>query len=205
LVSWSKDRVGLIPDRGTIFEPEFFNSYVANNGVLAVIGADWYGLDMIKNMDPKHAGKWKAMPLPVWTDSLSRGRNTTSSFSGQGMVIFKKSKQVDRSWKFLQWVMTDVEANVQRFLQGNCFTPYMPAWSDMRFNQPDAYFSNQSLSGLLLELAPKSPTVIQSPYRAQLVNLFRERYWNSILGGATPPAQAVSEIKAELLKAKSSK
>lgn len=197
---WAKEGIGLIPDRGSIFEPEFFNSYVANNGVLAVIGADWYGLDMIKNMDPKHSGNWKAMPLPVWTDSISRGRSPTSAFSGQGLVIFKKSKQVDRSWKFIEWVNSDIDANVERFLQGNCLTPYTPAWSDMRLNQSDSYFGNQSLSGLLLELAPKSPRVRQSPHRAQVVNLFREKFWSTVSSGSTPAAQAISEIKQEVQK-----
>lgn len=199
LLKWKSDGIGITPDRGSIYEPEFFNSYVASNGILAVMSADWYGLDMIKNFDPKHSGKWKAMPLPVWTDSLSRGRKTTSNFSGQGLVIFKKSKQVDRAWAFMKWVMTDVEANVQRFLQGNCFPAYTPAWTDLRFNQPDPYFAGQSFSGLLLELAPQSPMTHQSPYRAQFVNILRERYWNTLLQGTRTPEEVVGLVRHELL------
>lgn len=200
LVSWKSDGIGLVPDRGSIFEPEFFNSYVANNGVLAVMGADWYGLDMIQGMDPKHAGKWKAMALPTWTDSLSRGQNPTSSFSGQGLVLFKKTKQADRAWKFVEWVMSDNEANVQRYLQGNCFTPYKGAWTDSRFSKPEPFFGGQSLAGLLMELAPRVPYVVQSPYRAQFVNLFREKYWSSMMLSTTPPAQVYHDLKAELVK-----
>jgi lactose/L-arabinose transport system substrate-binding protein len=198
LQAWKTDGIGLLPDRGSIFEAEFFNSYVNGNGILAVIGADWYGLDMIQGFAPKHAGKWKAMALPVWTDSLSRGRNPTSSFSGQGLVIMKKSKQIDRSWKFMEWVMKDVDANVERYLQGNCFTPYRPAWADLRFNRTDAYFGNQSLAGLLIELAPRVPPVVQSPYRAEFVQLFREKYWSSMMMGTTPPDSVFHQLKAEL-------
>ena len=201
LVHWIKDGVAQLPDRGSIFEPEFFNSYVNNNAILGVIGADWYGLDMLQSFDPKHAGKWKAMPLPVWTDAKSRGRNPTSSFSGQGLVIFKKSKQADRAWKFIEWVMTDIDANVARYKQGNCFTPYKPAWTDLRFNEPDKYFGGQALAGLLLELAPRSPVVRQSPYRAAFVNLFREKYWNSLVLSNTPAKDVLHELKAELGKA----
>lgn len=199
LADWKKNGVGLLPDRGTMFEAEFFNAYVNNNGILAIVGADWYGLDMIQGLDPKHAGKWKAMALPLWTDSLSRGQSPTSSFSGQGLVIFKKSKQTERAWKFIEWVMSDVDANVERYLQGNCFTPYRPAWTDLRFNKTDAYFG-MSLAGLLMELAPKSPNVVQSPYRAAFVNLFREKYWGPLMSEATSPEQVFHEIKAELLK-----
>jgi lactose/L-arabinose transport system substrate-binding protein len=197
--AWKDDGIGLLPDRGSMFEPEFFNSYVQSNGILAIVGADWYGLDMIQNMDPKHAGKWKAMPLPVWTDSLSRGQSPTSSFSGQGLVIFKKSKQQDRAWKFIEWVMKDVDANVERYLEGNCFTPYRPAWTDLRFNRADPYFGGQTLAGLFMELAPKVPTVVQSPYRAEFVQLFREKYWSSLMQGTTSPDSVYHLMKAELL------
>jgi lactose/L-arabinose transport system substrate-binding protein len=199
ILSWKTDGIGILPDRGSMFEAEFFNAYVNSNGVLAVVGADWYGLDMIQGFDPKHAGKWKAMAMPVWTDSLSHGQNPTSSFSGQGLVIMKKSKQVDRSWKFMEWVMKDVDANVERYLQGNCFTPYRPAWADLRFNRTDAYFGNQSLANLLIELAPRVPMVVQSPYRAQFVQLFREKYWSSMMMGTTPADSVFHQLKAELL------
>ncbi len=205
LLAWKTDGVGILPDRGSMFEPEFFNAYVSTNGVLAIVGADWYGLDMIQGFDPKHAGKWKAMPMPVWTDSVSRGQNNTSSFSGQGLVIFKKSRQVDRAWGFIEWVMKDVDANVERYLQGNCFTPYRPAWTDLRFNRTDAYFGNQSLASLLMELAPHVPNVIQSPYRAQFVQLFREKYWSAMMLGTTPPDSVFHQLKAELLKDGSAK
>jgi lactose/L-arabinose transport system substrate-binding protein len=200
LAGWTKEGVAQIPDRGSIFEPEFFNSYVANNAVLGVIGADWYGLDMLQSFDPKHSGNWKAMPLPVWTDAKSKGQSPTSSFSGQGLVIFKKSRQAERAWKFIQWVMTDVDANVERYLQGNCFTPYKPAWTDLRFNKPDAYFGGQALASLLMELAPKVPNVVQSPFRAQFVNLFREKYWNSLTVMGMSADSVYSQMKAELVQ-----
>jgi lactose/L-arabinose transport system substrate-binding protein len=205
LVSWKNEGIGILPDRGSMFEAEFFNSYVANNGILAVVGADWYGLDMIQGFDPKHAGKWKAMALPVWTDPVSRGQNPTSSFSGQGLVIFKKSQQVDRAWKFIEWVMKDVDANVERYLEGNCFTPYRPAWTDLRFNRTDAYFGNQSLAALLMELAPKVPQVVQSPYRAQFVQLFREKYWSAMMMGSTPADSIYTQLKGELVPAATAK
>lgn len=201
LTGWIKGGVAQVPDRGSIFEPEFFNAYVANNSILSVIGADWYGLDMLQSFDTKHKGKWKAMPLPVWTDAKSKGRNNTSSFSGQGLVVFKKSKQADRAWKFIEWVMTDIDANVARYKQGNCFTPYKPAWTDLRFNEPDEYFGGQALAGLLMELAPRVPTVIQSPHRAAFVNLFREKYWSSLTLSSTPAKDVYHELMTDLRKA----
>jgi len=196
---WNAEGVGFMPGQGGIFSPQFFNTSVAANGVLAIIGADWYGLDILQNMDRERAGKWRAMPLPVWTDSVSRGRRDVSHFSGQGLVIFKRSPHTEAAWKFVEWVMSDVDANVERYLQGNAFTPYRPAWTDLRHARPEPYFGNQILTNLLMELAPKGPPLAQSPAHALIVNFLREQYFNvTMYGPDVTPAQAYSEIKSQL-------
>jgi len=201
LSNWVRDGVAFIPGQGGIFSPQFFSTSVADNGVMAIMGADWYGLDILQNMDPERKGKWRAMPLPVWTDAKSKGRRNTSSFSGQGLVIFKKSPHTEASWKFIEWVMSDVDANVERYLQGNAFTPFKPAWSDLRFARPEPYFGNQVLTELLVELAPKAPPASQSPAHALIVNFLREQYFSATMNDESmPPSKAYSEIKAELRK-----
>ncbi len=198
LKGWERDSIAFLPDRGGIFESSFFNNYVNSNSVLSLIGPDWYGLDMIQNFDTTHVGKWRAMPLPIWTDSVSRSHRNTSSFSGQGLVIFKKSQQVDRSWKFVEWVMTDPDANVQRYLQGNSFTAYRPAWTDMRLSRPNAYFGNQNLAQLFTEIAPGMPFTVQSPLHGLVVNLVREQYFIGVIHGQDTPEHAISEMHAQI-------
>jgi arabinosaccharide transport system substrate-binding protein len=198
LAMWNNDGIGMMPGQGGIFSPQFFSTSVADNGVLAIMGADWYGLDILQNFDKDGAGKWRAMPLPVWTDAKSKSKRNTSSFSGQGLVIFKKSSQVEASWKFVEWVMSDIDANVERYLQGNCFTPYKPAWTDLRLARPEAFFGNQVLSQLLMELAPKAPTPAQSPMNAMIVNFVREQYFAAVVDGNTKAEDAYSEMKAKL-------
>ncbi|HAO99503.1 MAG TPA: hypothetical protein DCQ83_05615 [Fibrobacteres bacterium] len=200
IAGWAKDTLGIVPDRGSIFEPQFFDSYVKNNGVLSIMGPDWYGLDILQNFDQGHKGNWRAMPLPVWTDTLSRGRKNTSSFSGQGLVIFKKSPQVDRCWKFIEWVMTDVDANVERYLQGNAISPYKPAWTDMRFARPDPFYGNQVLAQTFMDLAPGMPFTIQSPVHGLVVNLVREQYFNDVIRGNTTPEQAINGIRDQFMQ-----
>ncbi len=205
LAKLAKDGVGEHPDRGNIFNPTFFGADVANNEVISIMGADWYGLDMIQNYTPKELqGKWRAMPLPTWTDAKSNKR-ATSTFSGQGLVVFAKSKRVDESWKFISWVMGNPEANVQRYLQGNCITPFQPSWIDMRFNRPDSTFGGQSLGSVALSVAPHIPYMVQDPRRAQVVNLLREKYWDSLMNGQATAKEVLTEIRAELFKGRSKK
>ncbi len=205
LVKMSQEGVGENPDRGSIFDATFFGGDVANNEVMAIMGAGWYGLDMIQNLSPPELiGKWRAMPLPTWTDDKSNKR-TTSTFSGQGLVLFSKTKRADDAWKFVQWVMENPEANVQRYLQGNCITPFRPAWVDMRFNRPDSTFGGQSLGAITLELASQVPAMVQDPRRIIVVNLLRENYWQSLMDGTTSAKEVLTAIRAELGKGKSRK
>jgi ABC-type glycerol-3-phosphate transport system substrate-binding protein len=201
IVRWNNDGVGFMPGQGGIFSPRFFGTSVADNEVLSIIGPDWYGLDMLQNFDKQRKGKWRAMPLPVWTDSVSRGRRNTAAFSGQGLVILKKSPQAEAAWKFVEWVMSDVDANVERYLQGNCFTPYQPAWADLRLARPEPFFGGQVLTQVLMDVAPKLPPAAQSPANALIINFLREQYFSATMEATGPkPGEAISGIKAELAK-----
>lgn len=197
LVKLAKDGVGLQPDRGSIFEPVFFSGDVANNEVMAVLGADWYGLDMIQGLAPSTRGQWRAMPLPAW-DGAGATKGRTSVFAGEGLLIYKDTKRTDEAWDFIRFVMEDVDANVERYLQGNCFTAYQPAWKDPRLAKPEPFFGGQSLARLIAELAPTIPVERASPKKAELVNLWREKYWSAVIRGSMPPAQALQEIQKEL-------
>jgi ABC-type glycerol-3-phosphate transport system substrate-binding protein len=196
LVRLAREGVGLMPDRGTIFDPAFFSGDVAHDETIAILGADWYGLDMIQGLAPETAGKWRALPLPAWGDPDSSRR--TSVFAGEGLLVYRDTKRADEAWEFVRFVMEDPDANVERYLQGNCFPAYRPVWSDPRLARPEPFFGGQSLARLVAGLAPEVPLERASPHKAELVNLWREKYWSAVVGGVLPPATALREIQKEL-------
>ena len=197
LLSLQQSGAGLQPDRGSIFEPSFFAGDVANNEAMAILGADWYGLDMIQGMAPALAGKWRAVPLPAWDRP---GLPRTSVFAGEGLLVYRGTKRADEAWGFVRFVMEDADANAERYLQGNCFTAFRPAWSDPRLARPEPYFGGQSLAQLVASLAPGIPRERASPLKAALVNLWREKYWSAVMGGRIAPEQALREIQDELVR-----
>jgi ABC-type glycerol-3-phosphate transport system substrate-binding protein len=197
LVELQRSRAGLQPDRGSIFEPSFFAGDVAHDEAMAIVGADWYGLDMIQGMAPAQAGKWQAAPLPAW-DGEPGPR--TSVFAGEGLLVYRDTKRVEEAWEFVRFVMEDPDANVERYLQGNCFPAFRPAWTDPRLAKPEAYFGGQSVATLVASLAPTIPKERASPLKAPLVNLWREKYWSAVMRGTVPPEQALREIQDELLR-----
>jgi len=192
-----KSGIGLVPDRATIFDPAFFGGDVSNNEVLAIIGADWYGLDMIQQFSPHLSGQWGIMPLPLWQDERS-GSRRTSTFAGQGMMIYRESEKIDASWKFIEWVMTDKDANANRFLKGNSFPAYRPAFEDARLLKPSPFFGGDSMGRIMVTLSNDVPDVKMNSKRPMAVFMMREGMLNSALYGEMSPREALEGLKRAL-------
>ena len=152
----AQKQIAVMPDRGSIFDPVFFSGDLEMGEVLCVIGADWYGLDLFQQFAPGMEGMWGMLPLPTWKKADGKLGPRTASFAGQGLMIMNTSEQQDEAWDFIEFVMTDADANAERFLQGNSFPAYLPAWDDPRLLGIQPYFQ-ESMGKLLLELADEIP------------------------------------------------
>jgi ABC-type glycerol-3-phosphate transport system substrate-binding protein len=195
----AQSQVGLMPDRSTIFDPVFFGGDVANNEIMAIVGADWYGLDMIQQFSPELEGEWGIMPLPAWRDEETKTDSVrTSTFAGQGLVIYKGSEVIDESWEFVEFVMTNREANAQRFLQGNSFPAFKPAFEDLRLLQPQPFFGYDSMGQIFVELAPDIPRVAMNPKRPMAVFMIREGLLSGIMYGEGDARSSLTRFKEQL-------
>lgn len=192
--------IAVLPDRASIFDPVFFSGDLSNGEVFCVIGADWYGLDMIQQFSSDLAGKWGVMPLPAWKDKSGKLGPRTSTFAGQGLLIYKGSKQVDPSWDFIEFVMKDTEANVQRFQKGNSFTAYKPAWKDERMLENNSFFNNQPFGQILVDLSSQVPPVVTNPKRPMAVFMFQEGIFSSFMYGQIDANEAVKQMREGLEK-----
>ena len=195
----AKSQIGLMPDRSSIFDPVFFGGDVANNEIMAIIGADWYGLDMIQQFSSDLEGEWGIMPLPAWVDPVTKKQSVrTSTFAGQGLVIYKGSEVIDESWNFIEFVMTNREANAQRFLQGNSFPAYKPAFEDVRLLQPQPFFGYDSMGQILVELAQDVPRVAMNAKRPMAVFMIREGMLSGIMYGEGDARSSLTRFKQQL-------
>lgn len=194
IVGLLEKEIATLPSRGTLFDGLFMGAEI--DSVLTLIGPDWFGLDYLKYMATHMSGEWRAMPLPQWNDDVSSDRRT-SSYGGQGLLIYGGSKNVDASWDFIEYVLADVEGSVQRFVQDNAFPSYMPAWDDPRILTPDPYFGGQSLGALMIELADELPTQNQHPLQTMFIEVW-QNYWPIVTTGhltGDKPADIMRDIE----------
>jgi hypothetical protein len=96
--------------------------------------------------------------------------------------------------------MTNLEANVIRYTQGNSFTAYKPAWKDPRMVKPIEFFDNQPLGRLLIDLAPDVPRVAMTAKRPMAVFMFQENYFASFMYGQMTAQQVVDKMRSVLDK-----
>lgn len=190
----AEKQIAVMPDRGSIFDPVFFSGDLEMGEVLCVIGADWYGLDLFQQFAPGMEGMWGMLPLPTWRKADGTLGPRTATFAGQGLMIMNSSKRKEEAWDFIEFVMTDEDANAERFLQGNSFPAYKPAWKDPRLlgNQP--YFE-QSMGELLVELADEIPPVTVNPARPQAIFLMKENFFSSVMYGTLTPEDAIMRMR----------
>lgn len=193
--SLSKREIALLPDRGTIFDPVFFSGDVESGEILCVPGADWYGLDLIQQFTPHMKGQWGFMPLPAWEKDGKLGPRT-STFAGQGLLIYKGSKQTEKCWDFMKFVIENKEANAKRFLDGNSFPAYLPAFKDKRILEPHDFFQGKTPMGqLLVQLSKQIPSVQPHPRRPNAVFTIRENTFANVLYEINTPREGLLELK----------
>jgi len=150
--------------------------------------ADWYA-GFVKDNVPDGAGKWKAMPMPVYKE----GGSNTTCWGGTGSCIVKYSKYVDEAWNFMQYSMLSVEGNVRRYLETHLWPPFIPAMNDPRLHAPDEYYSGQDLGQVFADVAPNVPPQYQSPYRSEMGSLISP-LWQDIYDGKITPKDAFTDV-----------
>lgn len=194
MVGLYKDGVAVLPERGSIFDPLFFSSQVENDEVLTIMGADWFGLDLMPQFAPALEGKWGVMPLPAWKEGGPR----TSCFAGQGLLIPKGSEKIDESWKFIEWVMTDTEANVSRYEMGNSFPAYTPVWKDERMLKSSKYFTGTPMGKVLTEIGKDVPEVKMNPKRPLAFFLMQDSYFSTAIYEVQKPEEVLKQFRGQL-------
>ena len=195
----AEKQIAVMPDRGSIFDPVFFSGDLEMGEVLCVIGADWYGLDLFQQFAPGMEGMWGMLPLPTWKKTDGSLGPRTASFAGQGLMIMNSSEKQEEAWGFIEFVMTDPDANAERFLQGNSFPAYLPAWKDPRLLAVQPYFQ-ESMGKLLVELADEIPPVVVNPGRPQAIFLMKENFFSSAMYGSLSPEDTIKQMR-EAMKA----
>jgi len=171
-----------------------FYSAIDEGKVAAAMGPDWH-LGYIKKYTPKSAGKWGAIPLPVWPGYNVR----TATWGGSAFAITKACKYPEAAWEFMKFAFLEKENGVIRWLAAYQLPPLKEIIESPGLRVPDPYFTNQTFGELMAKLALEVPVYYMSIYWPEAAT-----YWAEAVGHAVAmkktPEEALKEAAEKVRK-----
>jgi len=139
-----------------------FYKAVGDGYIVCFLCPDWLTKKIEMNL-PQLAGKLALMPIPAVTPG---GRRTTVR-SGTMFGITADTPDPELAWELATYLYFDPDQVGPRFRQTNTLPANRDAWEDPAFQEPRAYWSNQSIGELYINLADQAPTQYSSPFQEQ--------------------------------------
>ena len=165
---------------------------MAEGQIAAALGADWYG-GFIKNNVADTSGLWRAAPLPAFEEGGAR----TSTHGGTAYTITNQSEHPEEAWKFIEFALFNEENKIFEWEVNNLIPPVLSMLDNEALLQPDAFFDNQSLGALFLELAPEVPFQARGPWFNEASTLVGNAVFQAVSGEKTAE-QALKDAAEEL-------
>ncbi len=170
-----------------------YEGVVVNETVATIPEAVWM-MGTIKDKGPEQSGKWGVMPLPAFPGKEAAG----STNGGSNIVIPAVSANVDTAKDFVQFALTDVQLQVDGFVNYGLFPSYIPAYEDPTFSEPDEYFGGQNIYEIFIELGKTVPAVNYTENFNEALSAAGATCAQVYLEGADP-TEALESLQTDLV------
>lgn len=167
---------------------------ISSGNVACVPEAVWMA-GSIKDYGPNEAGKWRVMPLPRFDADTEV---MTASNGGSVLVVPEASKSRDAAVAFAKFAMTDIDSNVEGFMNYGLYPSYVPALDNEVFTQGDEYFGGQKIYDLFKELGEKSMAVNYTENFAETMELCKGAISKVTTGGENVKT-VMENLQAEMV------
>jgi arabinosaccharide transport system substrate-binding protein len=148
--------------------------------VCGLITPDWMVADL-KQYGPDLSGRLHMSPLPKFSDDDAR----TASWGGTMVGITRTCRNPDLAWKLIEALYLDPAAIKQRQRVTGILPPIPQYWSDAVYHEPDAFYGQEKIDELSIQLAGELPPTQMTPYTSQA-----QIYFTLVLN------QAVAKVRA---------
>jgi multiple sugar transport system substrate-binding protein len=181
------------------WSPEWYAALSAAPGNGAVVcqpSGAWLAGHLQNWMATNQYGNWRAANMPA----LKKGNKPMYvSWGGSFLAIPKSSKHKAAAWKFIEYMTTRVDTQIESFKRSNTFPTWLPAWKDPTFVKPVGYLGNQDARALWMDIAKKIPDVFINEKDAVAANILAAHVSEVVLHGKNVD-QALKDAQAEIEK-----
>ena len=158
LATWMADG----PARITIEAEEFTasgNQLKLEGRVLCYMAPDWLA-GVWRNDLPGLKGKVMFMPLPAWTPGGCR----TGVWGGTMLGIPRSTPDFEAAWAFAKYLYMSPELARTLYRETLIVSPVKKFWDEAWYDEPVAFYSDQPIGRLFVELAPTVPLRTNSQF-----------------------------------------
>ncbi len=162
---------------------EWFASLAAEPGKGAVVcqpSGAWLAGHLQNWMATNQFGNWRVANLPALKKG---GKPMYVSWGGSFLAIPRSSKNKLAAWRFIEYMTTRVDTQLESFKRSNTFPTWMPAWQDPSFMQPVPYLGNQNARALWTSIARRIPDVYINEKDAVAANILAAHVSEVVLHG----------------------
>ncbi|MGO0062601.1 ABC transporter substrate-binding protein [Brevibacillus fluminis] len=125
------------------------------NGMVATIPYGvWYS-GTIMDQAPETKGKWGVFLLPAF----EKGGNRASNNGGSALVIPAASKNKEIAYKFVEFALTDTEAQMLLMKKYGLFPSLLETYKDPFFDAPQEFFGNKPIFRMFADESAAIPAV----------------------------------------------
>ena len=170
-----------------------YEGVVVNETVATIPEAVWM-MGTIKDKGPEQSGKWGVMALPAFPGKEASG----STNGGSNIVIPAASASVDAAKDFVKFALTDIDLQVEGFVNYGLFPSYIPSYEDPTFSEPDEYFGGQEIYGIFIDLGKTVPAVNYTENFNEALSAAGAACARVYLEGAAP-SEALESLQTDLV------
>lgn len=126
----------------------------ADDAVASLVEASWMGVFLKTWVAADIPGAWGVAYMPAFADGQVRAAND----GGSTLAIPAESDNKDAAWAFIEFMLARPENQLTQFAYNDFLPALESTYSDPIFNEPDAFFGDQTPRQIYLDVASKIPT-----------------------------------------------
>ena len=166
---------------------EWYATFKEGTALIAPSGA-WLGGHIKEWIAPDTVGQWGAVSLPD---------NMLASWGGSFAGIPEAADEKEAAWKFIEFVATNPEVQLQNFDIANMFPALIETYTDPMFDQPSEFFGGQKVKRLWADTARQIPNVITNKNDVIARDLVGNAL-TQVLEGDVDPETALKSAKEQI-------
>ena len=155
--------------------------------IATTIAGSWFGGFLKSWIDTEGIGSWGVVPIP---------EDPLQNWGGSFLAITEQSQNKEAAWAFIEYAMTNADAQNRMFINVDYFPAYTPAWDNPLYEEGDPYFAGQKTRMMWVKIATSDGKVLATPLDSAAESAFNSEVGQMLDQDLDPALTLENAVKA---------